>query len=64
MAFYISRISNILIEGVDPSDLTDTCDAFIAYAEYDGVRMTDEQIEELNEDFDFVQEQALKLQEA
>lgn len=39
------------IEDIDGRDYPDFCDAFVAYAEYDGVEMTDEQIEMLSGDF-------------
>jgi len=49
-------IDNIEIEGIDTKDYPDFCDAFIASADYDGEPMNDEQIDELNEDSDFVYE--------
>lgn len=48
------KVSNIVFEDVDHSDAPDYCDAHIVSAEYDGVEMTDEQIELLNNDSDFV----------
>jgi len=50
------KIDNIVIEGIDTKDYPDFCDAFIASADYDGVEMTDEQLDKLNEDSDFVYE--------
>lgn len=47
-------ISNIEFEDIDHRDAPDYCDAHIIYAEYDGVPMTDEQVETLNQDSDFV----------
>jgi hypothetical protein len=47
-------IDNIEVDGIDTNDYPDFCDAFISYADYNGVEMTDEQLEELNEDSDFV----------
>jgi len=47
-------IDNIEIDGIDTSDYPDFCDAFIASADYNGVEMTDEQLEALNEDYVFV----------
>jgi hypothetical protein len=49
-------IDNIQVEGIDTNDYPDFCDAFIASADYDGKSMTDEQLDELNEDSDFVYE--------
>ncbi len=51
-----SKISNLEVDGIDYADYPDFCDAFISYAEYDGVEMTDKQLDELNEDGDFVYE--------
>jgi hypothetical protein len=53
-------IDNIEVDGIDTSDYPDLTDSFIAAADYDGVPMTDEQLEEINEDYDFVYEQVLK----
>lgn len=52
--FDTNRVDNIEIDGIDTSDYPDFCDAFISYAEYDGVEMTEEQLEDLNENYDFV----------
>jgi len=49
-----TKISNIEVEDIDMRDYPDFCDAFISNADYDGVPMTEEQLQELNEDFDFV----------
>ena len=47
-------IDNIEVDGIDTNDYPDFCDAFIVSADYDGVEMTDEQLEALNEDYSFV----------
>ena len=47
-------IDNIEVEGINFNDYPDFVDAFIAYAEYDGEEMTDEQLDELNENSEFV----------
>lgn len=47
-------IDNIEIDGIDTNDYPDFCDAFIASADYNGVEMTEEQLEALNEDYSFV----------
>ena len=51
-----SLIDNIQFEGIDHSDAPDYCDAYIVSADYDGVAMTEEQIELLNENSEFVYE--------
>ena len=47
-------VENVEVDGIDTFDYPDFVDAFIVYAEYDGKEMTDEQIEELNSDSEFV----------
>jgi len=47
-------ITNIEVDGIDTRDYPDFCDAYIVYAEYDGEAMSDEQIDILNEDSNFV----------
>ena len=47
-------IDNIEVDGIDTNDYPDFCDAFIASADYNGVEMTEEQLEALNEDYSFV----------
>jgi hypothetical protein len=50
------KIDNIEIDGTDTKDYPDFCDAYIVSADYDGVPMTDEQLDEINEDGDFQHE--------
>lgn len=52
-------ITNIEFEGIDYKDSPDFVDAYISYAEKDGVEMTDEELEELNNDSDFVHTELL-----
>lgn len=47
-------IDNIEVDGIDINDYPDFCDAFIASADYNGKEMTEEQLDKLNEDSDFV----------
>ena len=54
-------IDNIEVDGIDTKDYPDFCDAFIASADYDGKPMTDEQLEKLNEDSDFVYQKVQEL---
>jgi len=49
-------IDNIEVDGIYTKDYPDFCDAFIASADYNGKPMTDEQLDELNEDSAFVYE--------
>ena len=55
------KINNIQLGGIDTKDSPDFTDAFIISADYDGVEMSDKEIEDLNNYSDFfyqcVQEQ-------
>ena len=54
------KVENIEVDGIDMTDYPEFCDAFISYAEIDGIECTDEQLEEINEDSSFVYEQVEK----
>lgn len=47
-------IDDIELDGIDFADYPDFCDAFIIGAEYKGKPMTEEQLEDLNNDREFV----------
>ena len=47
-------ITNVYVDGIDPKDYPDFVDAYIYSADYDGEEMTDEMLDELNQDSDFV----------
>ena len=49
-----TKVTDVEIEDVMLSDFPDFCDAYIASATYDGRDMTEEELEELNDDTDFV----------
>lgn len=49
-----SKISNLEVDGIDMSDYPDFCDSFISYAEYDGIEMTEAELDVLNKDSDFI----------
>jgi len=51
-----SKVSNVFVAGIDMSDYGDFCDAYIESADYDGREMTEEELEILNEDSQFVNE--------
>ena len=50
----LDKISNIELGGIDTNDYPDFVDAFIESAEYDGVELTDAEIDELNCNSEFV----------
>ena len=49
-----SQIDNVEVDGIDESDYPDFTDAYISSADYNGKPMTDEQLDELNENSEFV----------
>ena len=50
------KIDNIEVDVIDSKDYPDVCDAYIVREDYDGVPMTDKQLDEINEDGDFQHE--------
>jgi len=52
-----TKINNIQLSGVEVKDYPDFCDAYIESADYDGRPMTEEELDELNDDRDFVHQQ-------
>ena len=56
----LTKIDNISFEDVDWSDAPDFCDAYISEADYNGVPMNEESLDELNENRDFVYEELMK----
>jgi hypothetical protein len=55
-----SQVEDIEIDGIDTRDYPDFCDAFILEATYKGREMTDEELEALNEDSDFVYDKVME----
>jgi hypothetical protein len=51
-----AKIESVEVEGIDPSDYPDFCDAYVSYAEINGREATEEELDEINEDRDFVYE--------
>ena len=56
----LTKVHDVEVDGIDYRDAPDFADAYISYATYDGVPMTDEQLEELNDHGDFVYEQVMR----
>ena len=54
--FDFNKITNVSLDGIDHRDYPDYCDAFIDSADYDGKEMTDEQLDDLNEDYELIHE--------
>jgi hypothetical protein len=49
-----SKIEDVEVDGIDMRDAPDFCDAYIASATYKGRAMTEAELDELNQDRDFV----------
>lgn len=45
----MENYTNVKFEGIDHDDYPDYCDAYITYAELNGVPLTDYELEDLNE---------------
>lgn len=53
-------MKNIQVEGIYYSDYPDFCDAYISYVEWDdGTPLTEEELEEVNNDGDIVYQAVL-----
>jgi len=55
-----TKVENVLVEGINLWDYPDLCDSFIESADYDGKPMTEEQLEEINQDSEFVYNHAIE----
>lgn len=55
-----SKVQNVELDGIDHKDSPDFADAYISWATYNGVPMTDEQLEQINNDKDFVHTKVLE----
>jgi hypothetical protein len=52
----LTKIDNVEVDDIFTYDYPDFCDAFISSADYNGVAMTDKQLDEINENVEFVHE--------
>jgi hypothetical protein len=48
------KLDNVVISGVDLEDFPDFCDAYVESADYEGVELTDVELDELSQDGEFV----------
>jgi hypothetical protein len=60
MEIEFNRIENIEFEGIDLSDSNDFVDAYIVKCDYKGLEATEEELDEINKDRDFVYEELIK----
>lgn len=51
-----TKIESVEVEGIDTRDYPDFSDAYISYAEIDGREATEEELQELSDDSQFVYE--------
>tara|TARA_B100000900_G_scaffold384116_1_gene372662 strand:- start:577 stop:780 length:204 start_codon:yes stop_codon:yes gene_type:complete len=58
MQIDFDKINNVVVECVDRYDWPDFCDAYIESCDIDGVPATEEQLDAINENGSFVNEQA------
>ena len=56
----LTKISNIILKNIGFEDYPEFCDAYIAYADYDGREMDDDELDILNENYDFIYEAIMK----
>ena len=57
----MAKAWNVEVDGIDTRDYPDFCDAYITYAEHeDGTVFTDDELEVLNDDKDFVWNSVMK----
>lgn len=57
MRFDYTKITSVELDDVHTCDYPDFTDAYISYAEYNGIEMTEKELDSINEDSDFVYEQ-------
>jgi len=60
MKIDFKQVDNIELDGVDPKDYPDFCDAFIASCDYKGREATDEELDAINEQCDYIHELAFE----
>lgn len=51
-----TKVDNITFEDIDFNDYPKFCDVYIGSADYSGIPMTEDELNELNEDSQFVNE--------
>lgn len=55
-----TKIDNVVVEDIDMRDYPDFCDAYIESCDIDGVPATEEQLDMINENGEFVHEQVME----
>ena len=52
------KLENVIMADVQMFDFPDFVDAYVEYAEINGVELTDAQYDEVNENYEFLQQSA------
>ena len=52
------KLENVIMADVQMYDFPDFVDAYVEYAEINGVELTDAQYDEVNENYEFLQQSA------
>ena len=55
-----TKIDNVSIAGIHTWDASDFCDAYIESCDIDGIPATDEQLDFINGNSDFIHEKVMK----
>ena len=55
-----SKLDNVVIGGIDFEDYPKFCDAYVVCADYNGVPLTELELDELSQDGEFVNEAVFK----
>lgn len=50
----LNLVEDVIVGGIDYADYPKFCDAYIESATYEGKEMSEEMLDELNDDMDFV----------
>lgn len=60
MKLNYDKIEDIELDDIDTKDYPKFCDAFVTSATYNGREMSEDELDELNEDADFIHEEVYK----
>lgn len=55
-----NRLENIELSGIDTKDYPDFCDSYITTASYGDRELTDDELDVLNDDVDFVYSEVMR----
>ena len=55
------KLENVVMADVQMYDFPDFVDAYVEYAEINGVELTDAQYDEVNENYEFLQQSAYEI---